>query len=129
MFTAGLRANQYYLHSSFDNQNLFYELPFNSITLKNRSFNGNIGFSSFAKGWKLNTNLSTGFRSPNLDDIGKILDFQEAQIIVPNKQLKSELAYTIDCSIAKSVKNYGRISMSTYFTFLDDAMVRKKNSS
>lgn len=59
-----------------------------------------------------NTLLSNGFRSPNIDDIGKIRE-SNGQLIVPNDFLKPEYAYTVESSLrfnSLSQKFYGAIN-------------------
>ena len=41
--------------------------------------------------WKFN--LSTAFRAPNIDDIGKVFDSEPGSVVVPNNDLKPEYAY------------------------------------
>jgi len=48
--------------------------------------------------WQWNTLFSNGFRSPNIDDIGKIRE-SNGQLIVPNDFLKPEYAYTVESSL------------------------------
>ncbi len=50
---------------------------------------------------QINLNTSTGFRAPNLDDVGKIFDPVAGIVVVPNPDLKPEYAYNIDLGISK----------------------------
>lgn len=124
--TSGIRGNSYHLESDFSDQNKFYALPFNEVSINKQSVNGNLGISYRLNTWEIKSNLSSGFRAPNVDDIGKIFDFQDNQIVVPNGDLKSEVAYTGDLSVSKKLLKWGKLSAGTYYTLLDDAMVRRE---
>ena len=64
----------------------FVALPFESINTTNQALSGNIGLVYLpAKNFKSNFNVSTGFRSPNIDDFGKVFkkgDF----VVIPNNR-------------------------------------------
>jgi len=126
IFTSGVRANSYHLKSNFNSQNNFYALPFSHVNINKQSVNGIVGISFKSKTWGIKSNLSSGFRAPNVDDVGKIFDFQEGQIVVPNENLKSEVAYTADFIVTKKISKWGKLTGSTYITLLDDAMVRRE---
>ena len=63
---------------------------------KNNALTGSIS-SSYRpnKNIKLNILFSTGFRSPNIDDIGKIRE-NRGIIIIPNPELKPEYVYNFE---------------------------------
>ena len=42
------------------------------------------------------SNVATGFRAPNIDDMGKIFDSQPDRVIVPNEKLQPEYSYTAE---------------------------------
>ncbi|MFT6746028.1 MAG: hemoglobin/transferrin/lactoferrin receptor protein [Glaciecola sp.] len=126
VFTSGIRTNSYYLKSNFNSQNNFYNLPFNEVTINKQSVNGIVGISWQTKHWEIKSNVSSGFRAPNVDDVGKTFDFQDHQIVVPNGNLKSEVAYTADLSISKKLSKWGTLGLGTFYTLLDDAMVRRE---
>ncbi len=75
--------------------------------------------------WKISLNGSTGFRAPNVDDIGKIFDFAAGEIVVPNSNLKSEYAYNGELIVSKQISELVRCDMSAFYTYLDNAMVRR----
>ena len=50
--------------------------------------------------WQLNGVLSSGFRSPNIDDIGKIRE-KRGDVTVPNTDLQPEFAYNFEASAPK----------------------------
>ena len=66
------------------------------LKTKNNALTGSIS-SSYRpnKNVKMNILLSTGFRSPNIDDIGKIRE-NRGILIVPNPELKPEYVYNFE---------------------------------
>lgn len=72
--------------------------------------------------------LSSGFRSPNIDDLGKVFDSEPGAVVVPNPGLKPEYAYNAEIGIAKVFDDLLKIDATAYYTILQDAMVRRDYS-
>lgn len=67
---------------------------------------------------QINTVLSSGFRNPNIDDIGKIRE-NNGLLVVPNTFLKPEYAYNLDLGIDfKSLDNKNYISVRGFSTII-----------
>jgi len=75
--------------------------------------------------WQFNVNISSGFRTPNLDDVAKVFDSEPGNVVVPNENLKPEYVYNIDFSINKNFSDKAKISTTVFYTRLIDAMVRR----
>ncbi len=74
--------------------------------------------------WQLNGVLSSGFRSPNIDDIGKIRE-KRGDVTVPNTDLQPEFAYNFEASALKYFdKKRSHIGFTTYYTLLSNYIVR-----
>lgn len=124
LLSAGLRYNQYILNAKFDTT--FYPFPFTEAKINDGAFTGNLGIVYKPKdSWILSSNVSTAFRSPNVDDIGKVFDSEPGSVVVPNPNLKAEYAYNIDFNVAKQIGTKFKIDLSTYFTWLENALVRR----
>ena len=54
--------------------------------------------------WQINSLISSGFRTPNIDDIGKIRE-NNGILLVPNSFLKPEYAYTFETGIKFTGQN------------------------
>lgn len=68
-------------------------------------------------------NLSSGFRAPNIDDVGKIFEVSESAISVPNEDLNPQYTYTGELSTSyKSDKWY--LDLTGYYTTVDQVMTR-----
>ena len=67
---------------------------------------------------QINTVLSSGFRNPNIDDIGKIRE-NNGLLVVPNTFLKPEYAYNLDLGVDyKSLDNKNYFSIRGFSTII-----------
>jgi hemoglobin/transferrin/lactoferrin receptor protein len=124
LMQTGLRYNHFLLNADFDTT--FYPFPYTTAKLNDGALTGSLGFVyQPADQWMINANLSTGFRSPNVDDLGKVFDSQPGTVIVPNPDLGAEYAYNTEIGISKVFGELVKIDFSTYYTLLEDAMVRR----
>ncbi len=122
---AGLRYNYYQLEASFDTS--LFALPFKDATMSRGALTGSLGLTHKASdSFVLMANLATGFRSPNVDDMGKIFDSQPGAVMVPNPDLKPEYAYNAEAGISKVFAKSLKIDLTAYYTMLTDALVRRE---
>ncbi|HDJ34447.1 MAG TPA: TonB-dependent receptor [Bacteroidetes bacterium] len=122
---AGLRYNRTGLHS-FINDTSFYHLPFTRIRLASGALNGSTGLVFRPEpGWQFNLNAATGFRSPNLDDVGKVFESGDGVVVVPNPDLKPEYVYNIDLGIIRYFGENTRIDLTGFYSLVDGLMVRR----
>ncbi len=122
--TGGLRYNYNLLKASFDST--FIKFPYKKAKLKEGAFTGNAGLV-FRPGesWQINTNVSTGYRMPNIDDIGKLFESVAGIVSVPNPGLTSEYAWNFELGIVKNIVNKMRIEVNGFYTLLTNAIVRR----
>lgn len=124
LLQAGGRYNQFALEAAFDTT--FYPLPFTTASINKGALTGSVGLVfSTARLWTLSANLSTGFRSPNVDDVGKVFDSEPGAVVVPNPGLSAEYAYNAEVGLAKVAGDVARVDLSAYYTLLDNALVRR----
>lgn len=124
MLQAGLRYNQFNIDAKFDTT--FYGFPFTKANLNNGALTGNLGFTYRPDdSWVIKASASTGFRSPNVDDVGKVFDSEPGSVVVPNPDLQAEYAYSADLGIAKVINEKVKIDFTGFYTNLQDAMVRR----
>jgi hemoglobin/transferrin/lactoferrin receptor protein len=120
----GVRYNVYKLEASFDDT--FYPFPFKEANIKDAALTGSLGLVyKPTSDWLLKSNISTAFRSPNVDDVGKVFDSEPGFVVVPNPDLKAEFAYNMDLSMAKSFGDFLKIEFTSFYTKLENAMVRR----
>jgi len=126
LFQAGARYNYFRLDCDFTNNLDYYPFPFTEAKINNGALTGNIGFVfNPSEKWSIIMNGSTGFRSPNVDDMGKVFDSEPGSVVVPNPDLKSEYAYNVEVGFAKVFDNTVKLDFTAYYTLLDNAMVRR----
>ena len=124
VFQAGGRFTQTFLRGEFDRN--FYAFPFDNFEMKNSALNGNAGLVWHPTGnWQINLNASTGFRSPNIDDVAKVFDSEPGNVVVPNPNLKPEFARNIEIGIIRHFHGKAKIEVSAFYTHLKNAMVRR----
>lgn len=124
---AGGRYNRFILNADFDTT--FYPFPFTTAKINKGAFTGSIGFTyNPSTQWRIIANLSTGFRSPNVDDMGKVFDSAPGSVVIPNPTLNAEYAYNAEIGITRLFGDYLEVDITAFTTFLDNAMV-KRNSA
>ncbi|XRE43396.1 hypothetical protein ACIVBQ_001600 [Tenacibaculum discolor] len=104
----------------------FIDIPQNDIQLDNQSLTATIGYVYKPnKTWQLNTVLSSGFRSPNIDDVGKIRE-KNGKVTIPNISLKPEHAYNAEIGAQKYFNNRKfRVGANVYYTLLNNYIYRE----
>jgi len=123
-FLSGLRYSQVWTKALFDK--VFFPFPFDNANLSTGALTGSLGFSWFPKeNLQLTFNGSTGFRSPNLDDVGKVFDSEPGAVVVPNPDLEPEYAYNTEFGIQKNFKDKVVFKGAVFYTYLVDALVRR----
>ena len=123
---SGIRYNYVTIDADLTENSTFYNLPYRTADLDTSALTGTLGLSWDPNStflWKLN--LTTAFRAPNIDDIGKIFDPQEGVVVVPNGNLKPEYAYGGELGVTVNVKESVVFDCSAYYTYLEHALVRK----
>lgn len=123
---AGARYNYFAIDSDFSRNLDVFPLPFRTAKIRSGAFTGNLGMVFTPdETWTASANVSTGFRAPNVDDIGKIFDQPQNVVVVPNPNLKAEYAYNAELSISKTFSDVARIELTGYYAYLDNALVRR----
>ena len=121
---AGIRYNYVTLDATFDTT--FYAFPFTTAKQRNGALTGNAGLVLHpTHDWQINLNFASGFRSPNIDDIGKVFDSEPGAVVVPNPDIKPEYGYNAELSLTKIFENIAELDITGYYTYLDDALVRR----
>lgn len=121
---AGVRYNHIQLNADFDTR--FYPFPFTHAAQNHGALTGSLGVVYRpTEEWVISLNAAKAFRSPNVDDMGKVFDSAPGTVTVPNPNLKPEYAYNLDLGVAKIWGQWLKVDVSVYYTFLDHAMVRR----
>lgn len=121
---SGLRYNHIIIKADFPAS--VYDFPFDNANINTGALTGSAGLSwrqNVNTEWKLN--FSTGFRAPNIDDIGKIFDSEPGAVVIPNPHLKPEYAYNGELGVKWKVFKIITLDFAGFYTYLDDALVRR----
>ncbi|CAM1341777.1 TonB-dependent receptor [Tenacibaculum amylolyticum] len=103
----------------------FITLPDSDISLNNTALTLTVGYVyKPVKSWQFNAVLSSGFRSPNIDDVGKIRE-KGGRLTIPNVDLKPEHAYNAEIGIEKYFNNRKfRVGANVYYMLLNNYIYR-----
>ena len=120
----GLRVTNTNLNANWIDQT-FIQLPETNITLNNSAVTATIGYVYRSnENWQLNSILSSGFRSPNIDDIGRIRE-KRGNVSIPNIHVNPEIAYNAEIGIQKYFNDKKfRVGTNFYYTLLDNYIQR-----
>ncbi|MDV7395480.1 TonB-dependent receptor, partial [Arthrospira platensis SPKY1] len=87
-FQSGARINSFDIRSDFSRHLEFYPFDFTQTEIRKGAPSGSMGLVYKPNpSTRISGNLGTGFRAPNVDDIGKIFDFAGQSVTVPNTNL------------------------------------------
>ena len=123
-FSTGFRITSTLLKAKWNDETRVNKL-LSSLNLKKEALTGTIALTYlFKEKWQLSSLLSSGFRNPNIDDIGKVRE-NSGILLVPNSFLKPEYAYTLDAGIIFSENNKSKYaSLRGYTTLVSRHIVR-----
>jgi len=96
------------------------------INVKNHALTGSLSITHRpSPNLQLNFLASSGFRSPNIDDIGKTRE-SKGTLIIPNPLLKPEYANNLDFGVSfRTLNKKGNFAFRLYSTFITDYIGRE----
>ena len=125
--SAGVRANHGLSRSTFDT--VFLKFPFKEARINAGTLTGNLGMSILTGlSGSIYVNLSTGFRMPNIDDLGKTFESTPGRLTVPNSNIRPEYAYHAEIGFDHVFSDNFKMEGGFFHTWLDDAIVRRPSS-
>lgn len=103
----------------------FMTLPDMDIYTDNKAVSATAGYVyKPSVNWQINAIVSSGFRSPNIDDIGKIR-YKSGQVTVPNIYLKPEYVYNAELGLMRYFNNKKfLVSANAYYMLLHNYIAR-----
>jgi hemoglobin/transferrin/lactoferrin receptor protein len=130
MLRSGLRYSHAGVHALFVDTT-WLDLPVQSFDQRQGALTG---IASLDGPWgdhvSGTTSLSSGFRHPNVDDIGKVRE-KEGYVLVPNAELKPEYIYTLEQGVRWRLKPQSDVLWSqgsVYASLWTDAIVQANAS-
>lgn len=122
--TSGLRFSYNTLDATFDKT--YIQFPYSKAALRDGALTGNAGIVYRpAESWQLNGNISSGFRMPNVDDIGKLFESAPGNITIPNPDLGAEYAWNFEAGIIQTRQGKYRFELTGFHSILTNAIVRR----
>lgn len=119
----GLRYGLSQLLATFVDKT-FFPFPFNEIRQTPRALTGNLGLLYRPTDrTRLALLGSTGFRSPNVDDLTKVFDSRPGTLVVPNPNIKPEYTYNGELSVNQWIGNRLRLEGTYFCTRFENAIV------
>ncbi len=118
----GIRLNATTLSCLFSDTT-FFPFPYSSIEQQYSAITGSLGVIYFpSESWRLSLLGSTGYRTPNVDDVSKVFDSQPGRVVVPNPDLLPEYTYNADFSISYFVEDKAQLDITAWATSFENAL-------
>lgn len=118
---SGLRYSYNQLNANFDTT--FIKFPYKNANINDGGLTGNLGLVYRPSATvQINGNLSTGYRMPNIDDIGKLFESIPGIITVPNPNLTSEYAWNAELGTVIRFSNRFKVELNVFHTWLNNAI-------
>ena len=120
----GIRYTNTHLEANWIDET-FIKLENSNIKTDNSAITATIGYVFRPnKKWQLNSVISSGFRSPNIDDVGRIRE-KSGNVTIPNIYVAPEFAYNAEIGVQKYFNNKKfRLGANFYYTMLDNYIQR-----
>ena len=120
----GSRLNNNCLDAKF-NDTITFKLPFSNISNKNSSLTYSLGID-----YELNENVGfnvsfySGFRNPNLDDVGKVFSKNDLYVVVPNDNLNPEKTINFESKIFLKKGSVFSLSAIYFHSTISDVIMK-----
>lgn len=122
-FSEGLRLGFTGLKAQFRDRS-FFQFPFETVRQNTPVWSGSLGAVWRPKErWRFAVNASSGFRVPNIDDLGKVFESQPGAVIVPNPDIKPEQSYNFDLNLTRQLAGRLHWENVIWLTALNNAIV------
>jgi len=116
----GLRYNYSILQANFEDKS-FFPFPYDAISQKNDGLTGSLGliYSPDVK-TKFALLVSTGYRTPNVDDLTKVFESAAGSVIVPNPELGPEKTINADLNLVKIFGDIVELELTGFYSRFTD---------
>jgi hemoglobin/transferrin/lactoferrin receptor protein len=125
-FNAGLRYSKVNLAASFSDKT-FFDFPFTDVNQSNGNVNGSVGVVLTPNPkWRIAALASTGFRAANVDDLAKVFETADGDLIVPNNELKPEKVTNVEATIERKFNGKTTLALNGYYMNYTNALTTSK---
>lgn len=119
----GLRFNAIQLNAKFIDKT-FFPFPYSEAKQSPNALSGNLGIVARPTNkTKLSALFSSGFRSPNIDDMTKVFDSKAGTLVVPNPDIKPEYTYNYEASTNQQIGEILTIEATYFYTQFKNAII------
>jgi hemoglobin/transferrin/lactoferrin receptor protein len=126
LFNVGARYSLSQLKSKFGDTT-YFAFPFDNVKQNSNALCGNASLVLLpTENTKLSVIMSSGFRTPNVDDMSKVFESAPGKIIIPNTALKPEYTKNIELSVSQTIAKKITIEAGAYNTQLTNVLVLSK---
>jgi len=124
-FNAGARITNTQLKAAWNEQALI-DARLGKTTNRSNALNLSMGYVFRPNDlWELRSVVASGFRAPNIDDIGKIRE-KQGKLTVPNPELRPEYAYTADLGLSRYFgQRTSFVQLNLFYTILYNYIARQ----
>jgi hemoglobin/transferrin/lactoferrin receptor protein len=119
----GIRLQTHSLYSTIQD-NSFFNFPFTKITQRPTALTWNIGLVHLPnEKFRTSTNLSSGFRTPNIDDASRVFESSGnlQRLVVPNPDIKPEFTYSWDLQLKYTTEKFST-EITAFYTLFRNAI-------
>lgn len=122
LIKGGMRYTYTHLESRFDTNLITNALDLTNEKTQNNAFTSSIGYI-FKKGNdKFYSSLSTAFKSPNIDDFGKVFE-KSGNLTIPNTELRPETSINLEIG-TNLIHHYIDFELAAYCTKVFNLMTK-----
>jgi hemoglobin/transferrin/lactoferrin receptor protein len=122
VISEGLRFSKVDLGSTFNDEQ-DYQFLNGTYKQSNSAFNWRLGLMYMpGHDWRFNVLASTGFRAPNVDDLGKVFDPTPGTVIVPNTELEPETTTNFEAGLSKTIDGRFTFEGTGFYTLYNNAI-------
>ena len=122
VISQGLRFTNVDLSSTFNDQEAFQYL--------NGTYRQNSSALTWRAGlmympghdWRFSLLGSSGFRAPNVDDMGKVFEVRPGVVVVPTTDLRPETTTNVEVAISKTIEKTTTFELNAFHTIYNNAL-------
>ncbi len=119
----GVRYNYSVLKSTFTTSS-FFAFPFDAVEQNSGAFSGTAGLLYLPnENTKVSLIASSGFRTPNIDDVSKVFESTAEKLIIPNPDLEPEYTTNFEIGVVQTLTGKAKIEAGGFYTLIDNAII------